>query len=131
MEQIGTTGAVVPCQTNSTTDGSATTATIFRYDRDLGGQEFATASKFGNQTDVYEYVSAPAIERDGVVGVCPTTIPSSFRRTHTDYKFDYMGSDVHLRHLPTAVTVYNSGGSVAAKTTYGYDQTSVPVGSQN
>jgi RHS repeat-associated protein len=40
-----------------------------------------------------------------------------------------MGSDVHLRHLPTAVTVYDSGGSVVAKTTYGYDQTSVtPTG---
>lgn len=72
--------------------------------------------QYNNQTDVYDYDYGT-----GAAG-------SLLRRTHTDYLVtnpvnatDYTTTSIHIRSLPTQISVYDANGVEKARTTFEYD----------
>jgi RHS repeat-associated protein len=116
----------VECQSNLTLGGSSSSSGTFSlYDQ------------YSNVTDVYEFDfgAAPAIGTS-----CPTSAPAGWtRQRHNTYVtngYDTIAASPtvgsatdansdHIRNLVQESDVYQSGGTLAAKTTFAYDAPSV------
>ena len=99
------------CQTLTTLDNEQS-GVLYNFDQ------------FNNVTDKWEYGygSAPLIKAS-----CPTSHTAYYRHTNTQYlggSYTSPSTGTNLVSLPTQVTI-DQGGTVYAKTTYGYDESPV------
>ena len=92
-----------------------TVATL--VDTNQVSKETYSYDQFNNKTDTYEYDYG-----SGAAG-------SLIRRTHTDFlttnpvnSTDYTGTSIHIRSLPTQVSVYDASSNEKSRTTFEYDK---------
>jgi len=116
------------CQTVTTLDGVSTSGAFTLYDQ------------YFNVADQYEYDFGAA---PGATS-CSSAVPAGYgRHTHIAYipdgVYDVVASDLvapesnHMRNLVREKDVYDGAGNQVAKTTWGYDETSLstPQGAPN